>query len=210
VALRLAFRDLYLNSWRLVPVNAALGVVLVVAAFAALAVHAAVVLVVLAGPMAAALVHSSVVLVRSGDVALADALAGLRLHWRRGLGLGAAGAALLLAGIVAVRFYGGTALGWPFAFLTIYVLVLLGIYQLVLWTLAIADPDRPLEAAARGAACLCVERLWATLVLGLALTLVNVVGVAAALMPFLTVTLAYSFLATAHYALAGSTTKEAS
>ena len=51
-SLRLAFGDLYRNSWRLVPVNAALGVVLVFSAVAAVAVHALLVLAVLAGTVA--------------------------------------------------------------------------------------------------------------------------------------------------------------
>jgi hypothetical protein len=91
--------------------------------------------------------------------------------------------------------------GWPLAFTTAYLLVLAGIYQLVLWTLAVADPELPLRAAARRAAELVAARPGATTVLGLVLLLVNLVGVAAAVMPFLTVTIAYSFLATAHFAL---------
>src|SRR5581483_5332871 len=50
-------------------------------------VHAALVLAVLAGPFAVALVHCSVTLVRTGNLALADAWEGLKLHWRRGLQL---------------------------------------------------------------------------------------------------------------------------
>jgi hypothetical protein len=104
-ALGLAFGDLYRNSWRLVPVNAALGVVLVFSAVAAIAVHALLVLAVLAGPLVAALAHCSVTLVRTGNLVLADAWVGLRLHWRRGLGLGAAGVALLVLGALAVHIY---------------------------------------------------------------------------------------------------------
>ena len=43
--------------------------------------------------------------------------------------------------------------------------------------------------------------LGATLVLGLALLLVNLAGIAAAIMPFLTLTVAYTFLADAHFVL---------
>jgi len=164
---------------------------------------------VLAGPVAAALVHSSVTLVRSGNVALSDAFEGLRLHWRRGLALGVIGAATLLFGIVAVRFYGGSTLGLPLAFVVVYLLVLTGIYQVVLWTLAIADAGRPLREAARSAAQLAAFRPGATLLLGLALALVNVLGLAAALMPFLTITVAYTFLAVARYALPPETEEPA-
>jgi hypothetical protein len=200
-AMRLALRDLYDNSWRLVPVNAAIGVVLVLVGVAAVVVHGAIVLVVLAGPALAALVHASVTVVRTGNLELADAIEGLRLHWRRGLLLGAVGAALVLLGVTAVRVYGGMRFGWPLVFLTVYLLALLGVYQIVLWTLAIAEPGRPLRDAARSAGELFAARPGATLVLGLALFLVNLAGLAAAAMPFLTLTIAYSFLAAAHYAL---------
>jgi hypothetical protein len=200
-ALGLACGDLYRNSWRLVPVNVAIGVVLVFAAVAAVAVHALLVLAVLAGPLAVALAHSSVTLVRTGNLALADAWEGLRLHWRRGLALGAAGVALgVLAGI-AVRFYAQSSVGWPFAFATLYLVVLLGIYAVVLTTLAVADPRLPLRLVARSAATLTARRPGATLLIGLALFLVNLAGVAAAVMPFLTITVAYSFVAVAHFVL---------
>ncbi len=200
-ALGAAGRDVFHNSWRLVPVNAALGAVLVAVAVLTAAVHAALVLAVLAGPLAAALVHCSVTLVRTGNVALTDALDGLRLHWRRGLQLGAAGTALVVFAVFAVRLYTRSSFGWPFVFLTVYLFVLLGIYAVVLATYAIAEPERPLRLAAREAAVLGARRPGATLLLGLALLLVNLAGVAAAVMPFLTLTVAYSFVAVAHFAL---------
>jgi hypothetical protein len=201
MALRLALRDLFQNSWRLVPVNAAFGAVLVAVSVVSIAVHAAIVLAVLAGPLAAALVHCSVTVVRTGNLALGDAWEGLRLHWRRGLQLGAAGTALVVLAALAVRFYTRASFGWPLAFLTFYAVVLLGIYAAVLATFAIAEPERPLRLAAREAAALGARRPGATLLLGLALLLVNLVGVAAAVMPFLTLTVAYSFVAVAHFAL---------
>ena len=207
-ALRLALRDFYANSWRLVIVNAALGLVLAVAVFAAVVARPAVVLVVLAGPLAAALVHCSVTLVRDGSVTFADARSGLRLHWRRGLGLGAAGLVLVLLAFVAVRFYSRSPLLWPLAFATAYLVVLLGIYQVVLWTLAIAEPSRSLRASLREAAVLVARRPGSAFLLGLALLLLNVAGVAAAVMPFLTLTIAYSFVAAAHFALPAPTPEE--
>ena len=200
-ALGLAFADLYRNSWRLVPVNAAVGAVLVFSAVAAIAVHALLVLAVLVGPLVAALAHCSVTLVRTGNLVLADAWVGLRLHWRRGLGLGAAGVALLVLGALAVHFYTRTAIGWPFAFLTLYLVVLLGMYAAVLATIAVAKPELPLREAARTAATLGAQRPGPTLLLGIALLLVNLAGVAAAVMPFLTITIAYSFVAVAHFVL---------
>jgi hypothetical protein len=200
-ALGLAVADLYRNSWRLVPVNAAVGGVLVFAAVCALAVHALLVLVVLAGPLVAALAHSSVTLVRTGNLKLVDAWEGLRLHWRRGLALGAAGLALGVVAALAVHFYTRSSVGWPFAFLTLYLVVLLGVYAAVLTTVAVADPQLRWPAAARSAATLVAQRPGATLLLGLALLLVNLAGVAAAVMPFLTITVAYSFVAVAHFVL---------
>jgi hypothetical protein len=200
-ALKLAGRDMFDNSWRLVPINAALGIVLVAVGLAAVAVHALLVLAALAGPVAAALVHCAVKLVRTGNVKVADAWEGLRAHWQRGLQLGAAGTALAVLAAVAVRFYARTSFGWPLAFLTIYVVVLLGIFAVVLTTFAVAEPDEPLRHAAREAAALGAERPGATLLLGLSLLLVNLAGVAAAVMPFLTLTVAYSFVAVAHFAL---------
>jgi hypothetical protein len=199
-ALWLALRDFYANSWRLVPVNAALGAVLVGAALATLVTPGAAVLVVLAGPVAAALVHCAVTLVRTENLVLSDAWDGLRLHWRVGLGLGASGCVLVALGGLAIRFYGGSSL-WPLAFLTLYLLVLLAVYQLIVWTLAIAQPGRPFGSVLRDAGVVFGSRPVATLALGLLLLLVNIAGLAAAVMPFLTLTVAYTFLATARFVL---------
>lgn len=199
-AMWLALRDFYANSWRLLPVNAALGAVLVTSVLATLAIPAAAIVVLAAGPVTAALVHCAVTLAQTGNLVLADAWEGLRLHWRRGLALGAAGAGLMLLGLVAVRLYVSASM-WPLAMLTVYVVVLLGIYQLVLWTLAIADASRPLRSVAREALVVVAQRPGGVLVLGLALLLVNAGGLAAAAMPFLTLTVAYTFLTAAHFLL---------
>ena len=199
-AMRLAARDFYANSWRLLVVNASLGVLLVLCILATLALPIAFVLVLTTGPVAAALVHCAVTLVRTGNLSLGDAWEGLRLHWRRGTALGALAAALVGAGVIAIRFYGGASL-WPLAFLSLYLFVLLGIFELVLWIVAIAEPEHGLRQAGREAAAFVAARPGATLVLGFALLLVNVAGLAAAVMPFLTLTVAYTFLATAHFVL---------
>jgi hypothetical protein len=201
IALRFAVRDMFRNSWRLVPVNIAFGAVLVAVGIAAYAVHVLLVLAVLAGPVAAALIHCSVLLARTENVTLADARAGLILHWRRGLQLGAAGLALGVLAAFAVHFYARLGFGWPLVFLTLYLVLGLGTYVAMVATLAIADPGRPLRLAARDAATVGVRRPGATLLLGLSLLLVNAVGLAAAMMPFLTLTVAYSFLAVAHFTL---------
>ena len=69
----------------------------------------------------------------------------------------------------------------------------------MLTTVAVADPERPLRVVARDAATVGARRPGATLLLGLSLLLVNLLGIAAAVMPFLTLTVAYSFLAVAHF-----------
>jgi hypothetical protein len=195
-AMWLALRDFYANSWRLLVVNTVLWVALVASVLAALAFPLAAVLVVALGPIVAAVVHCAVTLVRTGNLELADAWSGFRLHWRRGLALAALGAAVAALGLFGIRFYTSTSL-WPLAFLTLYVLVLVSIFQLVLWTVAIAVPDRSLSGVAREAAAVVLERPGQSLVLGLGLLLVNVAGIAAAVMPFLTLTIAYTFLVTA-------------
>jgi len=200
-ALRLALHDVYRNSWRLVPLNAAVGALLVAAAAGVATSRSAAVLVVLAGPLVAALAHCSVTLVRTGNLVFRDALEGLRLHWRRGLALGAAGTATLLLGVVAVRAYSRSAVLWPLAFLTVYLVLLLALVQLVLWTLAIAEPSRSLRDCGRDAVALVARRPGSALLLGLALLCVNAAGIAAAVMPFLTVTIAYSLVAAAHFVL---------
>jgi hypothetical protein len=200
-ALRLALHDLYRNSWRLVPLNAAVGLLVVAAAASFASARGGVVLVVLTGPLVAALVHCAVTLVRTGSLAFADALEGLRLHWRRGLALGAAGTATVLLGASAVHVYTRSHVLWPLGFLTVYLVLLLALVQLVLWTLAIAEPGRSLRDCGRDAVALVARRPGSALLLGLALLCVNVVGIAAAVMPFLTVTIAYSLVAAAHFAL---------
>jgi len=199
-ALVLALRDFYEHSWLLLAINAALGVGLVAAVLATLAMPLAVVVIAFAGPLLAAVVHCAVTLQRTGNLAFADAWEGLRLHFRHGLVLALAGAVLVGSAIFALRFYWSSAL-WPLAFLSLYVLVLLLIYGLVLWTFAIAEPERGLRRSASEAAGFVVSRPLSTLLLGLVLVLVNVAGIAAAVMPFLTLTVAYTFLATAHFVL---------
>ncbi len=201
-ALRLAIRDFYANSWRLVLLNAAVGVVLVAVGVLAFAVHAAVLLLVLVGPFVAALVHASVTLVRTGDVRLADAREGFRRHWRRGLVLGTAATAVALLAAVALHVYASTSrFTLPLAFVTLYAVFALAVYQVVLWTLAIAEPERPLRKHARSAALVLVQRPGAAAALGLTLAAVNLAGLVVAVMPFLTLTVAYSCLAVAHFTL---------
>jgi len=201
VALRLALRDLYENSWRLVPLNALLGAIVVASVVVAVPVHAAAALVVLAGPVAAALVHCAVTVVRTGNLTLADGMAGLRLHWRRGLVFGTTVGCLLLLAFVAIRFYAGSAVGYALAFVVVYATLCAGALLLLGFVFAIAEPERPLRSAVRDGLEVVVRRPGATLGFALVLLLVNLAGIAAAVMPFLTLTIAYSFVAAARFVL---------
>jgi hypothetical protein len=83
-----------------------------------------------------------------------------------------------------------------------------GVFQLALWPLAVFEVGRPLRAVTRDAALAVVRRPLGFLGLALALLLVNVVGVAAAVLPFLTLTISYSFLVSAHFALPKNPARE--
>ena len=107
------------------------------------------------------------------------------------------------AAAFAVPFYaeiGGW--WWALALVALYVAGLFGVLQLLLWPLAIFELDRPLTDVARDvarrAACgarppgapsrSCCSRSTSS-------------ASSAGLVPFLTLTVAYSFLAAAHFAL---------
>jgi hypothetical protein len=83
-----------------------------------------------------------------------------------------------------------------------------GIFQLVLWPLAVFERTFPIKQVAAEAGRTLLARPVQSIVLGLALIVVNVAGLAAAVMPFLTITIAYSFLAAARFALPPTPTPE--
>jgi uncharacterized membrane protein len=209
-ALGLAATDLYHQAWRLVLLNTLLGATVVAVVFATLVVPPAILLAVLVGPLTAAVMHCTVTLAQTEDLRLAEAIVGLRRHWRRGVVLGVALAAAVGAGAVVVPFYArlGTW-AWPLAALSLYLLLSFGVFQLALWPLAVFEAGRPLSSVARDATRALVRRPLGFLGLALALLLVNAVGVAAAILPFLTLTIAYSFLVSAHYALPKNPAREA-
>ena len=209
-ALWAALGDFYGQSWRLLLLNAVLGAYLLTVVVAGLWSPAVWALVVLAGPLAMALMHCAVEVAQTEDLRLRSALDGLRLHWRRGLALGALGLLVGVAGVVAVTAYSrGSALTWPLALLAVYLLALYGVYQLLLWPLAVFERARPLRPVAREALVTLMRRPAQAVLLFLALVVGDLAGVAAALLPFLTLTVAYSFLAAAHFALPRSPLREA-
>jgi hypothetical protein len=200
--LRRAVRDFYEESWRLIPLNTAFSAY--VLAVLAVAAYAPVALLLLlgAGPLAAALVSAAVTVVETGSLTFIEATAGLRRCWLRGLELGASVALGVGATILAIGFYtrSGT-LAWPLALLVLYLGCIFGLYQLVLWPLALRDCRYPLRHAAVDAARVLVGRPAALVALALTLLLVNLLGIAAAVLPFLTMTMAYTALAAARFAL---------
>jgi hypothetical protein len=204
-ALKAAARDFYEQSWRLVLLNATLSA-WVLALVAVLDAYGwpppALAVLALAGPPALALMHCAVTLARTEELRLADAARGLRLHWRRGLALAALLLAVSVLGGVALLFWASTGgFGWVAAVVVLYILGMCALYQLPLWQLAAASPREPFGAVLRAAAVELFRRPVETMLLALALLLVNVAGAVAAVLPLLTLTVAYSFLAAAHFAL---------
>jgi hypothetical protein len=209
-ALGVAASDLYHQAWRLVILNTLLGLALVLVVLASIAVRPAFLLAILIGPAIAAVMHCAVTLAQTEDLRLAEGLRGLRRHWRRGLALGLALAVAIGLAAFAVPFYAHAGTwAWPFAAVCVYLLLMFFVFQLALWPLAVFEPGRPLRAVARDAAFVVARRPLGFVGLGLALLLVNVLGVAAAILPFLTITIAYSFLVSAHFALPKNPAREA-
>ncbi len=204
-ALRAALVDLYRQSWRFFLLNAALSAFVVPVAVAGLWLPPVWLLLFVAGPLAAALMHCAVVAAVTDDLLLTDALTGLRLHWRRGLGLGAVLVAGTAAGVHAISFYAGKG-ALVLAVVGVYLLFVFGVFQLMLWPLAVFERGFPIRRVAAEAARTLLTRPLQALVLGLALTVVNLAGIAAAVMPFLTLTIAYSFLAAVHFVLPPTST----
>jgi hypothetical protein len=208
-ALGVAAVDLYHQSWRLVVLNVLLGTVVILIVLASVASPLALALVVLVGPAALTLMHCAVTLAQTEDLRLGDAVTGLRRHWRRGLALGLLVTVAAALGAFAVPFYASSGRwAWPFAALTLYVLLVFFVVQLALWPLAVFEAARPLRDVAREAALNVVRRPLGFAGLALALLIVNVAGVAAAILPFLSLTIAYSFLVAAHYALPKNPARE--
>jgi hypothetical protein len=208
-ALGVAAADLYHQSWRLIVLNSLLGAVLIGVVLASLAIRPAILLVVLLGPAAAAVMHCAVTLAQTEELRLSEAVVGLRRHWRRGLALGVLVAAAAILGAIAVPFYSTAGTwAWPLAALSVYVLLVFALFQLALWPLAVFEDARPFRAVVRDAAFVVGRRPWGFAGLALALLLVNAVGIAAAILPFLTLTIAYSFLVSAHFALPKNPARE--
>ena len=196
-ALRRAAADFYRQSWRLALLNAVLATTVLAVAAAAIAVPSrrcswfwsA------RSPPASCTAPS-----RSwnGQLRLVDAVVGFRRCWRRGAALAAIVGAAALAGAVAVRAYADAGTwAWPLAALVLYLLAIFGVLQLWLGRLPSPSASAPSQASSstrrRDGA-----RPFASLGLAAVLSAVNVGGFVAAVLPLLTLTVAFSFLAAAH------------
>jgi hypothetical protein len=200
-ALRAALADMYHQSWRLLILNAALSTAVLPLLVAALWVPLTlVVALIIVGPLAMALMHCAVALVQTDELKMRCALEGLRLGWRRGLVLGVVAGLVVVAGVFAMVAYARADL-WPLAAVVVYLLILFAGSQLALWPLAAAHPATPLRSLVRAALTATFQRPLEATALTIALLVVNLAGAAAALMPLLTLTLAYSSLAAAHFSL---------
>ena len=209
-ALAVAAADTYHQAWRLLILNVLLGLSVLAVVFATVALRPAILLAVLIGPLVAAVMHCAVMLAQTEDLRLAEAVTGLRRHWRRGLALGGILLVVGVVGAIVIPFYARAGTwAWPFAALSLYLLLLVAVFQLALWPLVVFEAGRSLREVARDAALLLARRPLGFLGLALALLLVNAVGVAAAILPFLTLTVAYSFLVSAHFTLPKNPAREA-
>jgi hypothetical protein len=145
--------------------------------------------------------HCAVVLVQTRELSLREWFVGLRLHWLRGLILAAGLIVAAYLGYVSFVFYGGRGtLAWPIVVIAIYVLFLFGVWQLFVWPLAIAERTTSFTHVLRDAGVAFLRRPRAAIMLATALFVINAVG-AIGILPILTLTVAYSFLAAAHFVL---------
>jgi hypothetical protein len=197
--LRLAARDLYANSWRLLAANTTLSAVVLALLAAAAFAPPAVVLLPLAGPFAAALAHLAVEIVREENPALREAVGGLRLHFRRGVIMGAVVTVVFVVGEQAARFYAVHGV-WLLAMVVIYLLALFVLHQLFAWTLAVAEPERPLRHVYAEAGTVIFRRPAQALGLALALLGIEALATVAGVLPMLMLGGGFAFLAAAHLA----------
>jgi len=199
-SLRAAAVDFYHQSWRLAVFNTVLSAVALVVVYLTVFVSVVfAVLVLVLGPLAGALMHCTIQLAQEDELRFRDGLTGLGLHWRRGLGLAAILLFVTVAGIVALRFYGSDK--WLLTIFVADVLAVFAVLQVFVWPRAIFERDSPLHRVHAQALSDFLARPLIAFGFVLALVVVNALGIAAGVLPFLTLTIAYSFLAAAHFAL---------
>lgn len=199
-SLRAAAVDFYHQSWRLAVFNSVLSAAALAVVYLTVFVSVGfAVLVLLLGPLAGALMHCTIRLAQEDELRFRDGLIGLGLHWRRGLSLAAIVLFVTVAGVIAIRFYGSEQ--WLLTIFVADVLAVFAVLQIFVWPRAIFQRDQALHRVHADALSDFLARPLTAFGFTLVLVVVNALGIAAAVMPFLTLTIAYSFLAAAHFAL---------
>jgi hypothetical protein len=199
-SLRAAAVDFYHQSWRLAVFNTVFSAAALAVAYLTVFVSAGfAVLVLLLGPLAAALMHCTIQLAQEDELRFRDGLTGLGLHGRRGLSLAAILLLVTAAGVIAIRFYGSEQ--WLLTIFVADVLAVFAVLQVFVWPRAIFQRDRALHRVHGDALSDFLSRPVSAFGFALVLAVVNLVGIVAGVLPFLTLTIAYSFLAAAHFAL---------
>ena len=143
--------------------------------------------------------HCTIQLAQEDELRFRDGLTGLGLHWRRSLGLAAIVLLMTMAGVIALRFYGSEQ--WLLTIFVADVLAVFAVLQVFVWPRAIFQRDSPLRRVHAEALSDFLGRPLTAFGFAFALVVVNVLGIVAGVLPFLTLTIAYSFLAAAHFAL---------
>jgi hypothetical protein len=199
-SLRAAAVDFYHQSWRLAVFNTVLSAAALAVVYLTVFVSVTfAVLVLLLGPLAGALMHCTIQLAQEDELRFRDGLTGLGLHWRRGLRLAAILLFVTVAGVIAIRFYGSEQ--WLLTIFVADVLAVFAVLQVFVWPRAIFQRDRALHRVHGDALSDFLARPVTAFGFVLVLAVVNLVGIVAGVLPFLTLTIAYSFLAAAHFAL---------
>jgi hypothetical protein len=199
-SLRAAAVDFYHQSWRLAVFNTVLSAAALAVVYLTVFVSVTfAVLVLLLGPLAGALMHCTIQLAQEDELRFRDGLTGLGLHWRRGLSLAAILLFVTVAGVIAIRFYGSEQ--WLLTIFVADVLAVFAVLQVFVWPRAIFQRDRALHRVHGDALSDFLARPVTAFGFVLVLAVVNLVGIVAGVLPFLTLTIAYSFLAAAHFAL---------
>ncbi len=201
-ALRRAVGDFYDESLRLVLLNTAFSAAAITVLILGFYAPVAFVLALGLGPLAAAMVYAAVTKVETGTMRLLDALVGVRLCWLRGLVLWTFVLAVGGLTVLALHFYAGAGTyAWPLAAIVLYVSGTFAVFQLLLWPIAMVERDRPFRRVLGDAGIALLRRPVAATALAVALLLVNLAGFIAAVIPFLTMTIAYSVLAATRFTL---------
>jgi len=199
-SLRAAAVDFYHQSWRLAVFNTVLSAAALAVVYLTVFVSVGfALLVLLLGPLAGGLMHCAIQLAQEDELRFRDGLTGLGLHWRRGLSLASILLFVTVAGVVALRFYGSEQ--WLLTIFVADVLAVFAVLQVFVWPRAIFERESPLRRVHAQALSDFLARPLVAFGFAFALVVVNALGIVAGVLPFLTLTIAYSFLAAAHFAL---------